>query len=507
MEACCLIVVAFFAICIGLEYIENSIKEGKKREAERQRQEYERQEKIKSFKNCYQNYKQNFENKLGQFFNLGYSAANTYKELSSWLESMKKVNKDLQSLTGKALYSTDINHYVNVLNKFKTLKNKIEIQSLNKMMNESNYGTINTYYWNNIQSLTKAQADSIISQCEQYKSTGYYMNLMGTDIDMILRCIWFYAISKPFSAQSFNRAVAVFHYFVKTDHVDIVIAELYAKNQMGGDKVIQNSIRDKITHFKYTNRNVQLTGIASSLMWLKAYDSEKTVLQYMLDNGVQMPVKAQERLHSLANGGGKAPNIYNAKTSSSFDVSSISWNDTDFNNFFDNLSFQEKKLSYSLAMRDEDKNLLISSSINLPDNIEIANILNAKFNYEYGNVVKATSKNFVALSGSGKENIPGILIQSKECKHMAILVHIARIGKKLNIKFYTLFMPVGANANDQKQLAISLFKKLSPTVSTWESSMKDSVLLIIQQILNSGTQTRTPTSTTTNNNNDEETYL
>ena len=121
---------------------------------------------------------------------------------------------------------------------------------------------------------------------------------------------------------------------------------------MGGDKVIQNSIRDKITHFKYTNRNVQLTSIASSLMWLKAYDSEKTVLQYMLDNGVQMPVKAQERLHSLANGGGKAPNIYNAKTSSNFDVSSIGWSDADFNNFFDNLSFQEKKLTYSLAMRD-----------------------------------------------------------------------------------------------------------------------------------------------------------
>ena len=226
----------------------------------------------------------------------------------------------------------------------------------------------------------------------------------------------------------------------------------------------------------------------------------------MLDNGVQMPVKAQERLHSLANGGGKAPNIYNARTSSSFDVSSIGWSDADFNNFFDNLSFQEKKLSYSLAMRDEDKNLLISSPINLPDNIEIANILNGKFSYEYGNVVKATSKNFVALSGSGKETIPGILIQSKECKHMAILVHIARIGKKLSIKFYTLFMPVGATANDQKQLAISLFKKLSPTVSTWESSMKDSVLLIIQQILNSGTPTQ-PRTETYNPNDDGETYL
>ena len=132
--------------------------------------------------------------------------------------------------------------------------------------------------------------------------------------------------------------------------------------------------------------------------------------------------------------------------------------------------------------------------------------INAKFNYEYGNVVKATSKNFVALSGSGQETIPGILIQSKECKHMAILVHIARIGKKLSIKFYTLFMPVGVTANDQKQNALSLFKKLSPTVSTWESSLKDSVLLIIQQILNSGTQTRTH-PTNSNNNNDEETYL
>ena len=62
-------------------------------------------------------------------------------------------------------------------------------------------------------------------------------------------------------------------------------------------------------------------------------------------------------------------------------------------------------------------------------------------------------------------------------------------------------MPVGATANDQKQLAISLFKKLSPTASNWESSMKDSVLLIIQQILNSSTQTKTQTHTTNNNNN------
>lgn len=493
METCCCIVGVIIVIYVIYCIYEDS-----------EQKEQEKKRNIESFESSYQSKKKAFEYNLDRFFDSNQNNEYITSQMESCLNLMKSYNEDLNKLTSTDVYGSEIKKYTTLLNKFKGCAQRWANFSLNRMMNESNYGTINTYYWNNIQSLTKAQADSIISQCEQYKSQGNYLKLMATDIDMILKCIWFYAISKPFSAHSFNRAVNVFHYFVKTDHVDIVIAELYAKYQVGGDNVIQNSIRDKITKFHYTNKNVQLTSIASSLMWMKAYNSEKIVLQYMLDNGVQMPVKAQERLHSLANGGGKAPYIYNARTSSSFDVSSIGWSDTDFNNFFDNLSFQEKKLSYSLAMRDEDKSLLISSPINLPDNIEIANILNMKFSYEYGDVVKATSKSFVALSGSGKETIPGILIQSKECKHMAILVHIARIGKKLSIKFYTLFMPVGATANDQKQLAISLFKKLSPTVSTWESSMKDSVLLIIQQILNSGTQTRTQTDTTNNNG---ETYL
>ena len=499
METCCCIVGVIIAICVIYSIYEDS-----------EQKEQEKKKKIESFKSSYQYNREEFERDLECFFNsyqnnmYETSFGHFLSQMENHLNNMKSCNRDLKPLTNNDVYGKDIKKYTTLLNKFKGSAQRWDSFSINKMMNESNYGTINTSYWNTMCSLTKAQADSIISQCEKYKNLKSYLSLMSADVDAILKCIWFYAASKPFSAQSFSRAVAVFRYFVKRDHTDIVIAELYAKNQMGGDNVVQENVRKMIKDFHYINKDMQLTSIASSLMWMKAYNSEKTVLQYMLDNGVQMPVKAQERLHSLANGGGKAPNIYNAKTSSNFDVSSIGWSDADFNNFFDNLSFQEKKLTYSLAMRDEDKNLLISSPINLPDNIEIANILNAKFSYEYGNVVKATSKNFIALSGSGKENIPGILIQSKECKHMAILVHISRIGKKLSIKFYTLFMPVGATANDQKQLAISLFKKLSPTASNWESSMKDSVLLIIQQILNSSTQTQPKTHTP---NNDGETYL
>ena len=72
---------------------------------------------------------------------------------------------------------------------------------------------------------------------------------------------------------------------------------------------------------------------------------------------------------------------------------------------------------------------------------------------------------------------------------MGILVHVARIGKKLNIKFYTLFMPSGTRIVDQKQQVLSLYKKLSPSVAMWESSMKDTVLMAIQQLLNEEPQT------------------
>lgn len=50
-------------------------------------------------------------------------------------------------------------------------------------------------------------------------------------------------------------------------------------------------------------------------------------------------------------------------------------------------------------------------------------------------------------------------------------------------------MPSGTRLADQKQQVLSLYKKLSPSVAVWESSMKDTVLMAIQQLLNAEPQT------------------
>lgn len=273
METCCCIVGVIIVICVIYSIYEDS-----------EQKEQEKKKKIESFKSSYQYNREEFERDLECFFNsyqnnmYETSFGHFLSQMQNHLNNMKNCNRDLKPLTNNDVYGKDIKKYTTLLNKFNGSAQRWDTFSINKMMNESNYGTINTSYWNTMCSLTKAQADSIISQCEKYKNSKSYSSLMSTDVDAILKCIWFYAASKPFSAQSFSRAVAVFRYFVKRDHTDIVIAELYAKNQMGGDNVVQENVRKMIKDFHYINKDMQLTSIASSLMWMKAYNSEKNCI-------------------------------------------------------------------------------------------------------------------------------------------------------------------------------------------------------------------------------------
>ena len=156
-------------------------------------------------------------------------------------------------------------------------------------------------------------------------------------------------------------------------------------------------------------------------MWMNAYRAEIMILQHMLSTGMQMTAKTQERLHSLTNGGGKAPNGFNVSSNESsiyFDVSALSWGDDEYVGLFENLAFQEKNLSYSLAVRDEDKELFVTQGIKIPTLSMILTKLDEVFSEEYGSDATASIKKCIALSGSGEETITGILAISEKCKQM-----------------------------------------------------------------------------------------
>lgn len=47
-------------------------------------------------------------------------------------------------------------------------------------------------------------------------------------------------------------------------------------------------------------------------------------------------------------------------------VDVLDWKDDEYIGLFENLAFQDKALTYSLAVRDENKDLFIAQGINVP---------------------------------------------------------------------------------------------------------------------------------------------
>lgn len=394
----------------------------------------------------------------------------------------------------------------------------------NQMFELNDYGNINNEHWKKIMSMKKQEADSIMrgNVPEEYwkklKPSADFIASSESTLVQVFDCVWFYATYKPYLVDEFEKAKEGFysvynygregHFIRENENIEVFLAELYAICQMGADSTLKNKvteflekINETIYQKKYDSETMRtkveknisqevidkLTILASGLMWMKAYDEEKMILQYMVENKIRMSEKLQERLYALSNGGENAPSDYNVYSNQNqiyLDTASLAWNDNEYNSFFENLSFKEKVLTYSLAIRDENKDLFITQAVNLPDNTKVCSKLMKVFQEEYGSQVVAKDMEGIALSGSGSEKIPGILVRTRECKQLGIFVHIARIGKKLNIKFYTLFMPTTNDITEQKQQVISLYKKLSPNVTMWENSLKDTILMAIQQLLN-----------------------
>lgn len=73
----------------------------------------------------------------------------------------------------------------------------------------------------------------------------------------------------------------------------------------------------------------------------------------------------------------------------------------------------------------------------------------------------------------------GVLARTSVCNQLGIFVHIAKIGKKLNIKFYTLYMPEKEQLSNQKQKVMSIYKKINPMINMWEKTITETFLLAI----------------------------
>ena len=511
METCCLIVVVA-VIGLIIYSISSSVSE----------KNAEKEKKIKNYKNALANGKSNVNSQVQyakncalNFFDENTVKYDTEQQLNSYTKSsiasmqnciqsanqfiaeMKRVNGELVKVNSQADQSQEIrklekqavSEIKNMINSFEKFQNKVRRIPYCKMIEENNYGMVNNGYWDMISSMERSKAKNYILNFERTLNNRDFNEIMKLDVEELIKCIWRLAVDSNFLASDFQKGEMAFRRIYRLNHPDVVLAGFYAKQKVGGDAVLRDPIREFL---KVEADSKKLALVASGLMWMKAYQSETTVLQSMLTNGKDMTTKMQQRLHSLTNGGGKAPGGFLAKSTNDliyFDVSALAWRDDEYNGVLENLAFEGKILTYSLAVRDENKEILLPLGLNVPGVASVLNKFQSAFAQEYGSGVRAKAVKCVAMSGSGEEKMRGILAVTDQCRQMGILMHIAKIGKKMNIKFYTLFMPESRNLSEQKQQSLSMYKKLSPTVTMWESSLKDTMLRAVEQLINTGTMT------------------
>ena len=496
-------------------YAEQQMRLMKMEEEEKERLEKERKARLYSLQNVQLNDQwkiiQTLEtgavNLINRFFSgEGGSYYDTQKQLSiipvtaqQAIKQLYEINANILNMSAEYVdqrtiiadtEATVIPKLRKLANDFNLFSNKVTGYARCRIMQGNEYGKSDGAFWDSVQRMDRKDAYALL---EKYTAAlapvGFdsVKRIWEIDVDDLVKVIWFFAIDKNYSAHEYQNACRQFRRVYKADHIETVIANLYARNRIGGEDALRDPIDDILRNGALAADAESLSYISSSLMWMGAYQAEYKVLQHMLAQGMPMRPKMQERLHTLTNGGGKAPGGFAVESQMGelfFDVSALSWRDEEYIGLFENLAFQDKLLTYSLAVRDETKDLFATQGISIPGMDNILKKIQDVLTEEYGASVKVKITKCVALSGSGEERTEGILVSVDECRQMSILVLVAKIGKKLIIKFYTLFMPTGSDLGKQKQEALSLYKNLSLTVSMWESSLKDMLLMAIQQQLN-----------------------
>lgn len=171
-------------------------------------------------------------------------------------------------------------------------------------------------------------------------------------------------MKKPYSADDFTCVLYARElYYKKAPYEEVEIAKIYIAKQLSANNVLRDNINNIIK-----NCSAGYEVIASALMWLKDYEDERRILEAMLKKNIQMSPKLQERLKALSKGRNAVP-IHEIQNNHKFvfDVSALSWKIEMYQGLFEDLAFQEKVLTYALAVRDENKELVLNSMTQVPE--------------------------------------------------------------------------------------------------------------------------------------------
>lgn len=380
---------------------------------------------------------------------------------------------------------------------------------VSKVLIKDEYGVANEEYISKLRNYDLLEYNKYFDDWNKERNSEEKLNF-----DYIFEAMWKYAFSKPCDVGRFRQAVDIINDYLytlsgsdseKIECLDVVLAELYVAKEFG-EKVIgeKQKIMDKwvnyhIDLFSQIGKTLKTSEygagscveLASGLKWMGLYDLEAEVLRKIVTAGLSLSDELQERLLFIENIGSDLKKVYDISSSEkmlALDYATLNWREEDYNKLFQTLVFENKGLQYSLTIREWTQNIVMEGNSGLKLDKAYEKVKQVVVD-EYLDSVKAKTTEFTLLSEDGTGTVKiGLLIQPEKQQvgfdYVALLLNVIGFGRNINLRIYTLFMPVEVSVEKQKQQTISLKNNMNPDVIAFESGVQSSILKGMQQYMN-----------------------
>lgn len=417
---------------------------------------------------------------------------------------------------GEANIRILINHLNHFMNMNRDTNNQL-LSSVNSLMDfynqssciadEKTYGKVNKKFLKSVNELTlnEETIDNLKFIFNKISSEKQLSFLNRNFVENLLYNLYAVVFKTPFDAQLYSTIYDMYDkytYVIYNDgynnyavpSFDSMFTKIYAYYHMGKGVLKQISsqidlwIKANLLHNK---KNILL--MASCMMWIGNYETELRLLRVAASNNIRMESNIQERLRFLESGGTSGPKLYEGvdRQKLNYDYSSISWDEKKFKLFFENLMFQDRPLTYCLAISEFRKTFKAKKS--KPIKIEdIFNALSLMAKNEYMSEIscKIIDTNVLSENSSFHENTVLIKIEKDELnvQHAGIVVIYSCIGLNVNVQIISLFIPQQKlSIKENMELAIGMQTDSYPKLKNYLDSIKDSVAREIDKICEAST--------------------
>lgn len=310
--------------------------------------------------------------------------------------------------------------------------------------------------------------------------------------------MWYYAKKKTFDSDSFYESCSFFDEYTATNqHIaERVIAEIYAKNQMGGIELVRQDI-DKYNNIIIKGRAFYQKDIVSALAWMELYDLELIVLKNIVNAKGTLTDSMQERLIFLSDGGTYNIKFYDIKSVNNwlyYDSSSCTWTPKEYDIFFKKISMKNISLNYSLSINIWRKTIPLKSGQKVNNNIynEFINMIQ---DFDGEVTCKQVKAKAIDLENLIYENAILFEFKSERNRCMSILFSCEKFGRNLNLVILTMFTPEkDLSPKDMKTYALAISKNI------YVESFRESILQAIDEVLKEKTEVYEDISENNNKN-------